>query len=162
MPHPSPSRLERLEHALDRIEAGLAGLALLALLAIALGQIIARELLHSGIPHADPLVRMLVLYVLFFGAARAATAGRHLKLDVLPQLLPAGLQRVLGRVLALAAAAISAVLAWAGWRFWTLEWDYTPDHERWLFALALVIPLGFGLIALHLALRALSGRALAR
>lgn len=162
MPHPETAGpLSRLERGLARLETGLAAASVLLLLGLALAQILARELFSTGIPQAEPLLRMLVLYVLFLGAARASGSGRHLRLDILGRLLPPVWQPPLRRLLNALAALVSALLAWAGWHFWHSEWAYTPTAERWLFALALIIPLGFALTALHLALRA-AGVAAAR
>lgn len=152
---PPRTPLAGLQRVLGRLEAGLAAIALLALLALGLVQILAREVFASALSGVEPLARMLVLYVLFLGAAQAAGAGRHLTLDLLPRLLPPGLRPYLARLLGLAAALVSAALAWAGWQFWSLEWAYTPAGQRGLFALALIIPLGFALLALRLGLRAL-------
>ena len=41
------------------------------------------------------------------------------------------------------------MLSDAAIRYWRDAWHYTPEHERWLVLVGLVIPVGFGLLTLQ-------------
>ena len=142
-------RLQRLLDWLHRIETAILGLSLLLLVALVLGQIVARNLFDAGIPGADVLGRHLLLYILFFGAALAANADRHIRIDLLTVWMPKPLVARFRRPLRAFAMLVMLFLAHAAWRFWQDSWAYCQPHECWTVALDLVIPGGFCLLALH-------------
>ncbi|MBI5462736.1 MAG: TRAP transporter small permease [Gammaproteobacteria bacterium] len=151
------SGIQRFRRLLTRTETALAGLSLLALIALTLGQIVARNLFATGLPVADTLARHLVLYITFFGAALAADSQRHIRIDSLATWLPEHWLERLHRPLNGIAALVCAALTQAAARFWLDEWRYAADAERWQAALNLIIPVGFGLLALHFLLAVLAG-----
>ena len=66
--------------------------------------------------------------------------------------------RALYRPLRAIAAVVCALLADAAIRYWLDEWQYAPDHERWLVLVGLVIPTGFCLLTLEFILATLIGQ----
>jgi len=149
--------LEQLRRGLIRIEALLAGLSLLLLLLLSLGQIVARNFFDTGATAADELQRHLVIYVTFFGAALATDAGRHIRIDVLSAWLSEAWMERLHRPLNAIGLLVTGLWLQAALRFWRDEWQYAPAHEHWLVLLKLIIPVGFGLLALHFLLATLLG-----
>ncbi len=152
---PEPAWITRFRDGLSRLETAIAGTALLLLLALVFGQILARNFLHSSIPAADILSRYLVLYIAFFGAALAVRSHRHIRLDIVAAFLSHRRILQIRTPLYLISAAVCAVLAQAAGRFWYDDWQYVADNERWSSILAVITPLGFGLLALHFLLAAL-------
>ena len=146
---PEPHAINRLRHALTRMETAIAGTTFLLLLALVFGQVLARNFFNSSIPGAEILSRYLVLYVTFFGAALAVERHRHIRLDVVAAILPEKLRDVLRCPLYLLSSLLCAVFAWAAWRFWYDDWQYVAEHERWSSILALITPFGFCLLALN-------------
>ena len=151
--------LPRFRRFLTRMETALAGLSLLLLITLTLLQIIARNLFETGLPVADTLSRHLVLYITFFGAALAADSQRHIRIDTVAAWLPRVWLDRLQRPLNTIAALICAAFTHAAVRFWVDEWQYVANPERWQTALNLIIPVGFGLLALHFLLAVLAGPA---
>ncbi|WP_297529066.1 TRAP transporter small permease [Thiohalobacter sp.] len=149
--------LERFRRGLVRIELVLAGLSLLLLLLLSLAQIVARNFFDTGASAADELQRHLVIYVTFLGAALATDAGRHIKVDVLTTWLPEVWIDRLYRPLNAGGLLVTGFWMHAAIRFWRYEWQYAPSHEQWLVLLKLIIPVGFGLLALHFLLATLLG-----
>jgi TRAP-type C4-dicarboxylate transport system permease small subunit len=144
-----PYWITALRHALIRMEVFMAGGSLLLLLAIVFGQVLVRNFLESGIPHADILSRYLVLYVSFFGAALAIESHRHIRIDVVAACMKPERTRRLRPPLYLISACLCAALTWAAMRFWYDDWQYVAEHERWASILALITPFGFSLLTLH-------------
>lgn len=144
-----PYWITALRHALIRMETFMAGGSLLLLLAIVFGQVLVRNFLESGIPHADILSRYLVLYVAFFGAALAIESHRHIRIDVVAACMKPERMRMLRPPLYLISACLCAAMTWAAMRFWYDDWQYVADHERWASILALITPFGFSLLTLH-------------
>lgn len=149
--------LHRLLRLLDRLEAILAGLSLFLILGLTLAQIVARNLFDTGLPGADALIRELVLYVMFLGAALATSRHHHIRIDLVSHLHDGRLALLLFRPLQFIGGGICLILAWAALRFWLDEHQYAAPHELWLAWLNLILPIGFALIALHFLLGALLG-----
>jgi len=150
--------LNRFRELLVQTETWLAAGSLLLLLLLALAQIIARNLFDSGLAGADTLTRYLVLYVTFFGAALAVSRNRHIKIDICCTFLSLAKLRALYRPMRAIAAVVCALLADAAIRYWLDEWQYAPDHERWLVLVGLIVPTGFCLLTLEFILATLIGQ----
>ena len=141
--------LRRAEWLLVQLEMFLAKVSLVLVFALTLGQILARNLLQAGIPAADSLSRLLLLYVVFTGAALATAADRHIKVDVIAHWLSARWRSRLVRPFNFVGMCICVLFTVAATHFWLDEWEYAAGHERWLVILNLILPVGFGLLALH-------------
>ena len=128
-----------------------------ALMALAAAQILMRNLLESGLPWADPLLRLTVLWLALAGALAATREDKHIRIDLLSRFLSERAAAWTHRFTAAFAAVVCALLCWHAGRLAWLEYlDGTrvpPGVPAW--AAELVIPLGFGLMALRFALRAL-------
>ncbi|RMG30361.1 MAG: TRAP transporter small permease [Gammaproteobacteria bacterium] len=155
-------RIRRLLDLLHLFETAVAGLALLLLVGLVMGQIVARNFFDTGIPGADVLSRHLLLYILFFGAALATDADRHIRIDLLTAWLPSRLLDRLYRPLLAVGACVLALLTHAAWRFWLDSWEYSQPQERWTVLLDLVIPFGFGLLTFHFLMDLVLGTAARR
>lgn len=152
-------KLRKAESLLVRLESG----ALVALLggmtALAFVQVARRQLFGTGALWADTLLRYLVLWVGFLGAALAAADEKHFAWEAAAQ--KGGRVGDLMRVGANAVAVVvTALLVRASWSFFLDERSaaqtlFTIGNvavPEWLFALA--IPVGFALVGIHLAFRA--------
>jgi len=148
--------MAKLEFQLTRVESFVAIAGLVLLVVLSLAEIGARNFFHSSIPGADVLDRYLVLWVSFLGAV-LAVRGRHIKIDALAVWFPDDWRRRLERPIFLFSSVVCGGLFWAAARFWREEWLHAPATERWITALAVILPLSFFLLALHFALRFLIG-----
>ncbi|MCA9752170.1 MAG: TRAP transporter small permease subunit [Gemmatimonadetes bacterium] len=97
----------------DRGLTALVATLLLGMVFLSGLQIVLRNLLSSGLPWIDPLLRHLVLLLAFSGALLATGAKRHVQINVLGRLLHGVAGRVGGALVALLAAAISIALTHA-------------------------------------------------
>lgn len=149
---PRLSFFERLEQLLFRVEGVTAGLCLVAILLLSLGEIIARNALHTGIPGATILIQYLVLWLSFLGAV-LAVKDRHIKIDVANLLLNAAWRGRLQVPIYFFSAFICAILTWAATRFWLSEWQAALPGEHWIAAMGSVFPICFALLSLHFVLR---------
>lgn len=152
------ARLQRtcrlLERWLVRAWLIVAALSLMAMLLLSLTQILARNFLQLSLGEADAVIRGLVMWVVFSGAAIAISAHRHIRIDVLNLLLPTTWQRILSAPLQLIASAVCATLAWPGARFWWEEWQATAPADQIATALLIIFPFGFAALSVHFLLSA--------
>lgn len=151
------SALHTLRDQLLRLERYLGAASLFLLLGLALVQIVARNFFSMGLPMADTLTRHLVLYVTFFGATLAIHSHRHIKIDVLCAFMNETWMTWLYRPLQLIGAIVCGLLCQAAVVYWLDEWAYAADYQQWTVLLALILPIGFGLLSLHFILSGLLG-----
>jgi len=142
---------------LRRIENGLLTALVLLLVVLAGAQIVLRDLFHTGLSFADPLMRQLVLWTGMLGALAAVRDDKHIALDVLQRFLKPSAQKI-ARIFTLGFAAVACGLL-AYYSFAMVQVDFegaTPSPLAGLSAWTaeLILPIGFGLMALRFALRA--------
>lgn len=149
--------LRRLQQRLSVVEGYVAAISLLVLLAGALVQIVARNFFDTGFIFIEPITRHLVIFVALMGAILATDAGRHIKIDVATTCVPAQTMRRIAPVFYFFSAIFSAIFCWYSVLFWWDEWIYAPANEKWVVPMALILPIGFGLLALHFLLLSVLG-----
>jgi TRAP-type transport system small permease protein len=149
--------LLQFKHYLITLEKFLAASSLFLLLIFTLIQVVARNFFETGFPPLEVISRHLVLYVAFLGAALITEDQNHIKIDFLSHLFSAKQKSMLLRPLSILAAMICCVFAWHASRFWLDEWQYAGESDQWIALLALILPIGFALIALHFVLLAITG-----
>ena len=128
--------------------------ALLALLVVvAGGQIVLRQV-DVAATWADPLARLVVLWIGIFGAVAASRENQHIAIDALSRFLPGRLRPAAAAFVGLFASAVCFLLAYEAARFVGFEYEGRTAAlggvPAWV--LALVLPLGFGLIAIRYAI----------
>ncbi len=140
--------LLRLLHSLENV---LLYSLVALLLGLSLYQIVARNVFDGGLYWADPLLRVLVLWLAMMGAMLASREGGHIKIDVLGHYLPAGAQRTVTRVSSALSAAVCLIAAWYGYLFVADERQYGDiafaNVPVWWCES--IIPLGLGIIGLR-------------
>ena len=87
----SPSNLKKISQFLGNLEKWVLVLLLGFLTAFAVAQIILRNFFSFGLVWGDDLLRHGVLWISFLGAARATLERKHIRIDLLPRVLPARL-----------------------------------------------------------------------
>lgn len=152
MPH-----RERLLGILHRIEDGIVALLLTIMIVLAATQILLRNLFDLGLAWADPLLRLLVLWVGLAGAMVATRSNKHIRIDALSRWLPPGVRCLSDRLTQLFAALVCGMLAWHSARF---VWHEAQDGLLLFDALPawvaeLILPLGFGVMTLRFLLQTL-------
>jgi TRAP-type C4-dicarboxylate transport system permease small subunit len=144
-------QLRRLQHLTARSVDVLLVAAVLCMVGTATAQIIARNLFDSGLLWADPLLRILVLWVALLGAVVAARRNKHLSIDVLSRFLSPRWSLLVAAVGHLFTATLCVFLAWHAARFVAFEKDSgttaLADVPVWLFEL--ILPAALALIALR-------------
>jgi TRAP-type C4-dicarboxylate transport system permease small subunit len=150
--------LAGLCRGLQRLEDALLALLVLLLVALAGAQIVLRDVFATGLSFAEPLMRGLVLWTGMLGALNAVREDRHIALDVLQRFLSPVAQRWARAITLGFTAVICAAMCW--YSFALVRLDLGP---RGAGAAALpawwgevILPFGFGLMALRFALRAMA------
>ncbi len=135
--------------ALGSIEIPALALLLFGLIVLGCLQIVLRNFLRSGIIWANPLMRHMVLWLGCLGSAAASSRIKHINIDVLTRLLPAGQKLLRDKIIFLATCLASALLGTAALKLVLDEKSYGEksflDINTWV--LQLILPFAFYLIA---------------
>ena len=149
--------LQRLVRLLHQGEELLLALLLTTMIVLAGGQILLRNLFDSGIAWAEPLLRLLVLWVGMLGAMLATREDKHIRIDIVSRYLPPHRKGLSNRITSAVSALVCTLLAYHSGRFVYFEWqDGTEAFNgmpAWLAEL--VLPVGFAIMALRFALHAI-------
>ena len=144
--------LNSLNERLGRIEGFLLGFFLLTMTLLAFLQVIMRDLVGVGLPWADSLVRLLVIWVGFLGATLATRLEQNLTVEVLTKFLPPKLHSASSIIVKLFCLVVCIFLLEASCRFLADERGtgelFVSLFPSWWTLL--IIPATFVLIPLHL------------
>lgn len=154
--------LQRLDALLNKAEGALLILLLVVMLVLAFLQVVLRNFFSSGFLWADIVLRHLVLWIGFLGAALATSQERHISIDAITRFLSPRLKHAMHVVTNLFAAVVCYYLMTASITFIRSEVEagttVYADIPGWYAEV--IIPVGFGLLMVHFAVRvAIDGRA---
>ena len=150
-PETAPLR-HRLEDGVCVVVFGVMGV-------LPLVEVVAREGFGMGLAGSIPIVQHMTLTISFLGAALAARTGRLLALST-GAFLPARWRSVAETMQAFVSVAVTTLLAFASAQLVGIDRTY-GDIAAWgipIWIFTAVMPIGFVLIAVRLALRASSTR----
>ncbi len=94
----------------------LVGGAFIIIVALTLIQVFFRSVLDSPLIWSEEVVRLLLVWVVFLGAAVVTWDGRHLNVDVAFVRLPPAIKKILRRFNLLVAVGFLAVFGWTSWK----------------------------------------------
>lgn len=137
--------MKRIEHVLDTVAA----VAIVALCILITANILAREVIKTGVPDIIIMVQELMIPAILFPLAAATASRAHIAIDVIANFFPAGLKRWIAVFAALIGLVIGTVLLAAGWmEFWktfnsnahyggTFLWPKWPGRALFVLAIAM-------------------------
>ncbi len=117
-------------------------------------QIFLRIFFATGILWGDPLLRHLVLWIALLGAAIAAKEGKHINIDVISRVLPDRGRVAIQALTDLFSTFICLLLIQASLKF--IRDEFQAGTLAFLkiptWAVAVIFPVAFGLIAIRFAI----------
>ena len=157
---PTQPFLKKFQRITLLVEDWILMLLLTAMILLAATQIFLRNFMETGITWADPTLRLLVLWLALLGAMAATRDNNHIHIDLLSRFLPAGIRVLSQRLTDLFAAVVCAMLAWHAGRFVLFEWQdgITLFASIPAWAGELILPVGFGVMAVRFLLSTVSGK----
>ena len=155
----SPGKLKKISQFLGNLEQWVLVLLLGFLTAFAVTQIILRNFLSAGLVWGDDLLRHGVLWLSLLGATRATLESKHIRIDLLPRILPARLGLIADSVCCFISLFVCVLLAWASWNFVQGERlvgdiAFASIPYWWL---ELIFPISFVLMAFRFCLNCIRG-----
>lgn len=149
----------KILHTFDRTLTAAVSAALVISFAVMLGlaavQVFLRGAFHTGLLWGDVAARHLVIWVGFFGAYLATRENKHFQIDILTRFLSERLRIWFAAFSDLFAAVICYLLMQASFTY--VEVGLDPESILFLnipgVAVAMIVPIGFGLIMIQFLLR---------
>jgi TRAP-type C4-dicarboxylate transport system permease small subunit len=153
----APTRVRSLFHRLTDLAALVGGIGIALLLLLVCVQAITRYVLHMPMGWVIPVVEYSVVVVTFLALPWLEQHGRHIRIEILLNVLGTRAHRRLQRLTALLTPLVSLLLAVAGWRVvqdLAARDVFTEDLlEIPLAPLIAVVPFGLGLLFCEQVLR---------
>lgn len=141
--------LSTVLRGLYTLEDVLLAVILTAMIVLAAYQIILRNFFDGGIVWADPLLRVMVLWLGLLGALAASRGDNQISIDLLSRFLKGRVLAASGVLTAAFTALVCAVLAYAGWLFVKDSYEFGEtiirDLPAWWFQA--IVPISFALMA---------------
>ena len=150
---------QRLSHHLQLVEKGaIIGLFLMLGL-FAFLQIVLRNFFATGYVWSDTLLRHMVLWIAYLGAARATAENGHIHISLLERVLPPGGRLAMSRLAAFFSFLVAALLFVASILFVQDECEsgYLAFDGVPFWVLEIVFPMSFALITTRMAIRVITG-----
>ena len=140
---------------LERIIVALNAWALIVMLsamALVVGANVAlRYLTAHSLPWADEAARYLMIWMTFGGAGLALRVGGHVAITNLHDVFPTLGRCLLRGAIVLALLGFFVFMVWVGWTYaQRMQYQVTPAMRLPFFYVYLAMPVGFGLLILHL------------
>jgi len=148
-----------LDEHISRLEQILIAALLMVMILMAFSQIVLRNFFSTGIAWGDSLVRYLVVWVGFIGAAIAVKEDKHITIDVLARWIARGGEGTIQAISHFSSAVICGLLTWAGIKFIWFEAQMggTAVFNLPVWVPEIIIPVTFALMTLRYTLRLING-----
>jgi TRAP-type C4-dicarboxylate transport system permease small subunit len=142
---------QQIVKILQKIEDSIIVGLLLLMIFMAVVQILMRNLFDSGILWADPLIRILVLWIGLMGAMIASRSNHHISIDVLSKYLPDQIKTVTNLIIFIFTSIICGLMAYFSLNFVIMEKQdgLTAFANIPAWACESIIPISFAIICLR-------------
>ena len=91
------------------------------------------------------------------GAALISEKNNHIKIDILSSVINPQTKEKLVQPILLISSLVCAIFTFYSTRFWLDEWTYASSNEYFTVIMALIIPIGFFILAFHFLLLSHTG-----
>ncbi len=144
--------INQINNWLGKVEAFFISTLLLTMIFLAFLQVVMRGLFNTGLPWADSVVRLMVLWLGLIGAALATRLEQNLTMEVLTKYIGETAKNYASVLVKLFAIFVCCCLVSASLRFLADERSageiFYHVFPSWYTVS--IIPIGFSLIAFHL------------
>ncbi len=154
---PQAHWLEVAERWGRRVENAVLFLLLSGLILLSSYQILLRNIFSMGLPWADGVIRLMVLWLGLAGGIAASRDRKQIAIDIVTRALPNKVRRAADVFAHGFTATVTGVLAWHSLRFVLDSYAFGDtlfgDWPAWAFQV--ILPIGFAAISYRYLLRAL-------
>ena len=144
----------QLDEKLGRLEQSLIALFLSVMILVAFLQIVLRNFFSTGFSWGDSLIRYLVVWVGFIGAALAAKEGKHICIEIASRWIVGPRRRYLQALVNFVSAVVCGCLTYAAVKFIVFEaqMETTAFFSLPAWVPEIIIPITFVVMTLRFVL----------
>ncbi|WP_455210966.1 TRAP transporter small permease [Kaarinaea lacus] len=142
--------LPRIINVIHRFEDSLLAILLVVMILLASAQIVFRNVFEISIVWADPLLRIMVLWVALIGALAASRENKHITIDLLTRVMNEKARQITRLFTSLFTAVVTGLIAYHSARFLVMEYEtqnLVLGIPAWIFEA--IIPAAFALMAIR-------------
>ncbi|GAB2542398.1 TRAP transporter small permease [Gracilibacillus alcaliphilus] len=136
-----------IDKAVMKLEEFILCSAIIIISIMIIGNVIAREIFHSGMFYfAYEVSQFAIVIATFMGIAYAARKGRHISMSAFYDFAPFKVRKVMMIVINFATAVVLFVMAYYSYHFVLFEYNtgaITTSLEMPRYIMAVFLPLGF-------------------
>lgn len=151
--------LSSLLDKLHKVEDSILAILLFGMIVLASSQIFLRNLFDSGLVWADPLLRIMVLWIGLLGALAATRENKHIRIDLLKRFLSVKMRVIVKIFNNLFASVITALLAYHSIRFVIMEYEAKSEVlmniPAWM--MESILPVAFALMSVRFVIHFIIG-----
>ena len=103
-----------LRNLLDKIEEYLAGITLLGIAVFVFAQVISRHVIHRSFSFTEEIVRYLLVWTVFLGAAAATRRGAHLGIKFISRKYGGRVALLVALICGVATASLFTIVFFSG------------------------------------------------
>ena len=131
----------------------LIGCLMLVMTILVFANVVLRYFAGVSLPWVEELTRYMMIWVAYLGAGLALRAGAHVAVEIVQDLMPVHITRILRHVIAVVILVFLAAVAWYGFLYaqFTMR-QTTPVMNVPLGLVYLGVPIGCLIAAVHLLL----------
>jgi TRAP-type C4-dicarboxylate transport system permease small subunit len=146
---------DHVDKIISRVEQLLLAIMLSLMILVAVLQIVLRNFFATGLSWGDPLVRYLVLWAGFTGAALATKEGKHINIDVFSHWVPGRGYTIIQFITNLFSSFVCGLLTLAALTFVKNEAQIggTAFFDIPVWIPETIIPVSFGIMTLRFGFR---------
>ncbi len=150
--------VDRINAFLTGLEHGLLVVLLVGLIGLGLSQILLRNFAGISLVWADAMMRAMVLWLAMLAGAIAAGRLKHIRIDLIDQWLGEPWARRINRITLLLTSLVCVLVGSQCFRLVLLEREFPGEAFLGIpvWAVLLILPIGFGLMAARFFARALT------
>jgi C4-dicarboxylate transporter DctQ subunit len=149
--------MNKLFKWLDHIEEGLAGVLFIGGVVVSLYGVFTRYVLNAPESWITEIFEFLLTWSIFIGFGLALKDNRHIQVEILFDMLPKGLKRIVATISNLIGAGFSFFLAYSSLELITISKEQgtkTIDIGMPIWISYLVLPIGMGLLGFYFFVKA--------
>ncbi len=144
--------LDLLDTILSRIEFAIIAVLSVAALALGTAQVVMRYVFNTGYTWSEAIFILMTVAAMLFGGSRAVREDGHVRVDLLPQLMPTSIQTVLRLLRYVIALALCGFYVYAGIQyvlFTKTMGIVSPDSGLPVWVVFLLVPVTLGFFCLR-------------
>ena len=134
--------MEKVLNAICKVAGVFAAILLAIMTCLVFANVLTRYVIHYAIPWSEEISRFLQVWIVFIGGALVYKEDGHMGLDILVNVLPKQVRRILALVVDFGVLYVSVMMCKGGWKLTKSQMNwYAPASGisySWLYGVIVI------------------------